>query len=201
MRYSDSHKEETRRKVLSAAAAAVRAKGPDGVGVAEIMAEAGLTHGGFYAHFKSKEALVAAAIEEAFGQSRRRFARMTEAMTSEQALAAFVDAYVSTDHRNNPQRGCPISTLTNDLPRQGPMVRAAFDAGVAGLIARLEGWLPEQDPVARRSLASSLMAEMAGAVALSRAVSDETMADQLLEASRARIKARVGLGHASGAVA
>ena len=201
MRYSDSHKEETRNKVLRAAAAAVRARGPDGVSVAEIMAEAGLTHGGFYAHFPNKEALVAAAIEEAFGQSRRRFARMTEAMTSDEALAAFVDAYVSTEHRNNPQRGCPISTLTNDLPRQGPMVRAAFDAGVEGMIARLEARLPEQDPVARRSLASSLMAEMAGAVALSRAVSDEALADQVLEASRARIKARVGLGSASGAVA
>jgi TetR/AcrR family transcriptional repressor of nem operon len=201
MRYSDSHKEETRQKVLRAAAAAVRAKGPDGVGVAEIMAEAGLTHGGFYAHFKSKEALVAAAVEEAFGQSRRRFARMTEAMSSDEALEAFVDAYVSTEHRNNPQRGCPISTLTNDLPRQGPAVRAAFDAGVEGLISRIEAWLPEQDPVARRSLASSLMAEMAGAVALSRAVSDATLADEVLKASRARIKARVGLGHTSGAAA
>ena len=199
MRYSDAHKEETRKKVLRAAAAAVRAKGPDGVGVAEIMAEAGLTHGGFYAHFRSKEVLVAAAIEEAFGQSRRRFARMTEAMTSEQALAAFVDAYVSTEHRNNPQNGCPISTLANDLPRQGPTVRAAFDAGVADLIARLEAWLPQRDPAARRSLASSLMAEMAGAVALSRAVSDEALAEQVLAASRARIKARVGPGHPSGA--
>src|SRR5258708_8846745 len=129
------------------------------------MGEAGLTHGGFYAHFKSKEALVAAAIEEAFGQSRRRFARMTEAMTSDEALAAFVDAYVSTEHRNNPQRGCPISTLTNDLPRQGPLVRAAFDPGVAGLVARPEAWLPEQDSVARRSLASSLLADMTGPVA------------------------------------
>jgi TetR/AcrR family transcriptional repressor of nem operon len=198
MRYSDTHKEETRKRVVRAAAAAVRAKGPDGVGVAEIMAEVGLTHGGFYAHFPNKEALVAAAIEEAFGQSRRRFARMTDAMTSEQALAAFVDAYVSTEHRNNPQRGCPISSLTNDLPRQGPMVRAAFDAGVADLIARLEGWLPEQDASARRSLASSLMAEMAGAVALSRAVSDDGLAEQLLDASRDRIKARVGLSPASG---
>jgi TetR/AcrR family transcriptional repressor of nem operon len=193
MRYSDSHKEETRAKVVRAAAAAVRAKGPDGVGVAEIMAEAGLTHGGFYAHFKSKEALVAAAIEEAFGQSRRRFSRLTESMDPRQAIEAFIDAYISTEHRNNPQRGCPDSTLTNDLPRQGPMVRAAFDAGVNGLISRLEGWLPESDPADRRSLASSLMAEMAGAVALSRAVSDEALAEQLLNASRTLIKARAGL--------
>src|SRR3954453_16145479 len=158
MRYSDTHKQETRRKVVRAAAAAVRARGPDGVGVAEIMAEAGLTHGGFYAHFPNKEALVAAAIEEAFGQSRRRFARITEGMPAEAALATFIDSYVSAEHRNNPQRGCPISTLSNDLPRQGPLVRAAFDAGVENLIARLEGWLPEQEPSARRTLASSLMA-------------------------------------------
>jgi len=190
MRYSDSHKQETRQKVVKAAAAAVRAKGPDGVGVAEIMAEAGLTHGGFYAHFPNKEALVAAAIEEAFGQSRRRFARMTEGMSSDEALTTFVDAYVSIDHRNNPQRGCPISTLSNDLPRQGPLVRAAFDAGVDNMIGRLEGWLPEPDPAARRGLASSMMAEMAGAVALARAVADKAMAEELLEASRARIKAR-----------
>jgi TetR/AcrR family transcriptional repressor of nem operon len=193
MRYSDTHKQETRQKVVKAAAAAVRAKGPDGVGVAEIMAEAGLTHGGFYAHFPNKEALVAAAIEEAFGQSRRRFARMTEGMTPADALTAFIDAYVSADHRNNPQRGCPISTLANDLPRQGPLVRGAFDTGVANLIARIEAWLPDGDPAGRRSLASSLMAEMAGAVALARAVSDEAMAAKLLDASRGRIKARAGL--------
>jgi TetR/AcrR family transcriptional repressor of nem operon len=197
MRYSDTHKEETRKKVVRAAAAAMRAKGPDGVGVAEVMAEAGLTHGGFYAHFPNKEALVAAAVEEAFGQSRRRFARMTEGMDREAALGAFIDAYVSLDHRNNPQRGCPISTLANDLPRQGPAVRNAFDAGVEGLIGRLESWLPEGDGAAQRSLASSMMAEMAGAVALSRAVSDEALAEQLLDASRARVKARAGLAEAA----
>lgn len=190
MRYSDTHKAETRKKVVQAAAAAVRAKGPDGVGVAEVMAEAGLTHGGFYAHFPNKEALVAAAIEEAFDQVRRRFTRLTEGMNKDEALIAFVDAYVSKDHRNNPQRGCPISTLSNDLPRQGPMVRAAFDTGVGNLIARLEGWLPEQDSAGRRSLASSMMAEMAGVVALARAVSDDNLAEQLLEASRTRIKGR-----------
>jgi TetR/AcrR family transcriptional repressor of nem operon len=197
MRYSDTHKQETRRQVVRAAAAAVRAKGPDGVGVAEIMAEVGLTHGGFYAHFPNKQALVAAAVEEAFGQSRRRFARITDGMTPDAALTTFVDAYVSADHRNNPQRGCPISALAGDLPRQGPLVREAFDIGVANLIARLEAWLPEADPAARRSLASSLMSEMAGAVALARAVSDEALAEQLLDASRARIKARAGLTEAS----
>lgn len=193
MRYSESHKDETRRRVLKAAAAAVRARGPDGVGVAEIMAEAGLTHGGFYAHFPNKAALVAAAVTEAFEQSRRRFGRLTEGMSAEQALGAFVDAYVSAEHRNNPQRGCPIAMLSSDLPRQAPSVRTAFDAGVTGLIARLTGWLPEDDPRERVALATSLLAEMAGVVAFSRAISDDALAERLLDDSRARIKARMGL--------
>jgi TetR/AcrR family transcriptional repressor of nem operon len=193
MRYSESHKEETRKRVLKAAASAVRAKGPDGVGVAEIMAEVGLTHGGFYAHFPNKEALVAAAIGEAFDQSRRRFGRLTEGMSAEQALSAFVDAYVSVEHRNNPQRGCPIATLSSDLPRQGPAVRTAFDAGVTGLIARLAGWLPQMEARERAGLATSLLAEMAGAVSLSRAISDDALAERLLEDSRDRIKARMSL--------
>jgi TetR/AcrR family transcriptional repressor of nem operon len=189
MRYSETHKQETRRKVVRAAAAAVRAKGPDAMGVAEIMAEAGLTHGGFYAHFPSKEALVAAAVEEAFAQSRRHFARVSEGMSPREALGAFIDAYVSLDHRDHPQRGCPVSALANDLPRQGPLVRKAFDSGVQAMVDRLQAWLPGED----RSLASSIVAEMAGAVALARAVSDESLAGELLAASRSRIRARSGL--------
>src|SRR5262245_40577680 len=103
MRYSDTHKEETRKKVVKAAARAVRARGPEGVGVAEIMAEAGLTHGGFYAHFPSKESLVVAAIEEAFGASARRFARMTGGLSHPDALDAFVESYVSPAHRAQPE--------------------------------------------------------------------------------------------------
>jgi TetR/AcrR family transcriptional repressor of nem operon len=193
MRYADNHKEETRKRVVQAAAGAVRAKGPDGVGVAEIMADAGLTHGGFYAHFANKEALVAAAIEEAFGQSRRRFGRMTEGMAAAQALETFVDSYVSMEHRANPQRGCPAATLANDMPRQGPAVREAFDGGVRGMIGWIAGWLPGDETIEREGLAGSLVAEMAGAVALSRAVSDEALAERLLNDSRTRIRVRAGL--------
>jgi TetR/AcrR family transcriptional repressor of nem operon len=192
MRYSGTHKEETRKKVVRAAAAAVRRKGPDGVGVAEVMAEAGLTHGGFYAHFPSKEALVVAAIEEAFDESRRKFARVTDGLESQAALAAFVDRYVSTIHRNSADGGCPIATLSSDLPRQAQPIRQAFDAGVRGLISRIAAWLPETAPD-RESLATSLVSEMAGAVSLSRAISDEGLAEALLADARRRIKARMGL--------
>ncbi|WP_293897827.1 TetR/AcrR family transcriptional regulator [Phenylobacterium sp.] len=189
MRYSDTHKEETRRKVVRAAATAVRAKGPDGVGVAEIMAQAGLTHGGFYAHFPNKEALVVAALEEAFGQSARRFARMTDGLSHVDALTAFVDSYVSSEHRAHPERGCPIATLSSDLPRQGRAVRDAYEGGVRRLIARLASWLPED----RAALAPSLLAEMAGAVSLSRAISDDDAAAQLLADARLSLKTRMGI--------
>ena len=192
MRYPDSHKEETRARLVKAAAAAVRAKGPDGVGVAEIMKDVGLTHGGFYAHFPSKEALVAAAIGEAFDQGRRRFGRLTADLTGLEAFGAFVDSYVSMDHRAFPERGCPVATIASDLPRQGAAVRAVFDAGVTGLIDRVANWLPG-DADERQGLAGSLVAEMAGAVALSRAVSDDAMAARFLEQSRRRIRARAGL--------
>jgi TetR/AcrR family transcriptional repressor of nem operon len=192
LRYPDSHKEETRAKVVKAAAAAVRARGPDGVSVAEIMKEAGLTHGGFYAHFPSKEALVAAAVGEAFDQGRRRFGRLTADLTGPDALGAFVDSYVSMEHRAAPERGCPVATIASDLPRQGPAVRAAFDAGVTSLIGRVANWLPA-DVADREGLAGSLVAEMAGVVSLSRAVSDDAMAARFLEQSRRRIRVRAGL--------
>jgi len=189
MRYSDTHKEETRKKVLKAAAKAVRAKGPDGVGVAEIMAEAGLTHGGFYAHFPNKEALVAAAIDEAFGQSGRRFSKLTEGMTGAEALTIFVDLYVTREHRDHPERGCPIATLSSELPRQGLPVREAYERGVQALIGRLTGWLADE----RKALAPSLLAEMAGAVSLSRAMSDDVAAEQLLADARRSLKLRMGI--------
>jgi TetR/AcrR family transcriptional repressor of nem operon len=193
MRYSESHKRETRKKVLKAAAGMVRAKGPDGVGVAELMAEVGLTHGGFYAHFPNKEALVAEAVTEAFAQSRRRFDRLTETMDGPTALDAFIDSYVSAEHRANPQRGCPVAALASDLPRQAPAVRAAFDAGVNGMIERIAAWLPSGTAAERRGQAASMVAEMAGAVSLARAVSDDTLAGDLLAECRARLKARAGL--------
>lgn len=189
MRYSDTHKEETRKKVLKAAARAVRAKGPDGVGVAEIMAEAGLTHGGFYAHFPSKEALVAAALDEAFGQSRRRFEKLTEGKAPSEALSMFVDTYVTREHRDHPERGCPIATLSTDLPRQGAPVREAYERGVQGLIGRIAHWLPE----ARKAHAASLVAEMAGSVVLSRAISDPDAAERLLADARRNLKLRMGI--------
>jgi TetR/AcrR family transcriptional repressor of nem operon len=193
VRYGEGHKDETRSRVLRAASAAVRARGPDGVSVAEVMAQAGLTHGGFYTHFDSKDALVVAAIEDAFAQGRRRFGRQAQGLAPAAALAAFVEAYLSREHRDHPARGCPVSALAGDMARQPAAARAAFDAGVDGMLNGLSRWLPDAEPAARRALAASLLAEMAGAVALSRAVSDDRLADEILSACRTRVRVRAGL--------
>src|ERR1700754_2740159 len=107
MRYGEDHKEQTRARVLQEAAREIRAKGPDGIGVAAIMARAGLTHGGFYAHFKSKDALVAAALDTMFEDMRARFERRASDADPRTALRAYVDFYLSAMHRDARDRGCP----------------------------------------------------------------------------------------------
>src|SRR5262245_45438020 len=100
MRYPPDHKRETRERVLAEAAKQIRAHGPLGVGVADIMKRAGLTHGGFYAHFKSKDALVAAAIAKMFDGARARWQRATATRDASGGLAAYIDSYLSADHRD-----------------------------------------------------------------------------------------------------
>jgi len=193
MRYSDTHKEETRKKVLVAAARQLRARGPAGISVAEVMAEAGLTHGGFYAHFSSKDAQVGAAITHAFEDRRARLRKAAESQTDAEYLTSFVDMYVSAAHRDRPERGCPITTLSNDLPRQGEPARAAFEDGVLHLIKAIASRLTVGAPEDRDALAGSLVAEMAGAVTLARAVSDPDFSNDLLDQTRRAVKARMGL--------
>lgn len=193
MRYDANHKAETRKKVVKAAAAALRAKGPDGIGVADIMAEVGLTHGGFYAHFPSKAALLAAALEEAFDQSRRRYARMGEGAGKAEQLAQFIDTYVTAAHRDRPEGGCPVAALATDIRRQPPEIRATFDDGLRRITERLAGLLEVGPPEEREGLAASLFAEMVGAVALSRTLSDRDYSDRLLAEARQQIMRRAGL--------
>src|SRR5215468_10383146 len=111
MRYDENHKERTRARVLAQAAAAIRSKGIKRVGVAEIMAGAGLTHGGFYAHFASKDDLVAAAIPQMFDEAMAAFEHQTAGKAPSAALAAYVDSYLSPRHRDAQATGCPLAAL------------------------------------------------------------------------------------------
>src|SRR5262249_2927526 len=117
MRYQSEHKEQTRQRVLAEAAAAIRESGPDGIGVAAIMAKAGITHGAFYAHFQSKDDLVAQAISRMFEESSEKFLRRTENLPAAAALANYLDMYLSTRHRDAPQSGCPLPSLSGEVAR------------------------------------------------------------------------------------
>ncbi len=185
-------KQETHARVLRAAARALRRQGPTRVGVLEIMREAGLTHGGFYAHFASKDDLIAEAIGWMFAETRARIAARAVADPETESLPSLIDRYVSPAHRDDPGHGCPLTTLTGDMPHASAPARAAFDAGVAAMAERVARRAPGSSAAAKQQQALSLIAEMVGAVALSRAVSDPALSDAILQAARGSLKARHG---------
>ena len=187
MRYDNNHKERTRARVLAEAAAAIRSKGVERVGVAEVMAGAGLTHGGFYAHFQSKDDLVAQAITHMFDASCAAFLRHTEGRNPADALANYIDAYLAPRVR----RSC--AALSGDLPNMPELARARFADGTERLVAGFAKLMKKLGAKNAEALAWSAMAAMAGALALSRTVSDAARSTQILRNSRAMVRLRVGL--------
>ncbi len=198
MRYDTDHKQKTREKVLKAAAKAIRAQGPHRVGVAGVMRNAGLTHGGFYAHFESKDDLVAAAIGQMFEQSRARFLNEVRDYPPGRALNAYVDFYLSTGHRDARGSGCPIPALAGDLPRLDHAARAGFAEGVAALTSAVAGRIELLGHAEPQALARSVVAEMVGALSLARAEPDEKKSNQMLAGSRELVKKRLGIHSDTG---
>jgi TetR/AcrR family transcriptional repressor of nem operon len=203
MRYEIDHKQKTRERVLTEAAKAIRAEGPHRVAVSGVMAKAGLTHGGFYAHFASKDDLVAAAIDTMFGEAKARFARDTAKSGGAEAagdsgrpqdrLTRYIDFYLSAAHRDARTTGCPLPALAADLPRLAQASRERYGEGVAALTQLLAEALAALDRPDAPALATSALAEMVGALSLARAVADPAQSDAILNASRTALKRRLGL--------
>ena len=193
MRYDAEHKERTRAKVLKEAARAIRSDGPHQVGVAEVMAKAGLTHGGFYAHFDSKRDLVAAAIARMFEDAVAAFDRFTAGKPPGAALNAYIDFYLSPKHRDARATGCPLPALAADLPRLDDRAQAAFTLGAERLTAGLSRLTAGLEHRHAEELASSALAEMVGALSLARAMRNRRGSDAVLKHSRAALKRRLGL--------
>lgn len=192
MRYSETHKQETRERVLAVAARTLRSRGPERLGVAEVMAEAGLTHGGFYAHFKSKDDLLAAAVEEAFKDGRALWRTATEDYPGVEGLARYIDFYVSGQHRDRLDTGCPVAALSADFARTPSAAGDAFRANVARLLGAIAERLPGEDKAARAAEAGAIFAGMMGAVLVARAIPDREASNRLLAAARDNLKARIG---------
>ena len=191
MRYDADQKERTHRQILAEAANAIRTKGPDRVGVAEVMSKLGLTHGGFYAHFASKEDLVSQAITSMFEQGYANFLRKTEGLEPREALEAYVNWYLSQAHRDAPNRGCPLASVSGDLPRLPDAARIRYTEGVERLTAGIAKLIKKLGIKNAEALALSALSEMAGALALARAVSDSERSDWMLQASCEMVKSRL----------
>jgi len=146
----------------------IRRDGPHKVSVAGVMAKAGLTHGGFYAHFKNRDELVAEGVAQVFRESGSRFAQSVEGRTPREALLDYVDFYLSAAHRDARSSGCPLPFLSADAPRLPTAARARFSEGVRGLEDRIAGQLAAMGRRDVHAEAGSLVAELVGALALSK---------------------------------
>jgi AcrR family transcriptional regulator len=177
MRYPKEHKDQTRRRVVEVASARFRREGLDGVGVASLMSEAGLTHGGFYSHFPSKEAL----IEEVFASGmEENFQRLAEA--SEQGgIEGFVGRYLRPGNREHPERSCPAGALGSEIHRHSRKAREAFARKLERTVAKLRELLP----ASRKDRAEAIFAVLVGTIQLARAVPDLAQSDQILESGKA----------------
>jgi TetR/AcrR family transcriptional repressor of nem operon len=193
MRYDAEHKQRTRERVLKEAAKAIRREGPHKVSVGAVMAKAGLTHGGFYAHFGSRDELIAEGIAQMFRESAARFAQSAEGRPPAEALKDYVGFYLSASHRDSRSTGCPLPFLSADAPRLPAKARARFAEGVQAMEGRLAGLLSGLGRADPQAEAGSLVAELVGALALARAEPDAERASEMLRRSRERVLARFGL--------
>jgi TetR/AcrR family transcriptional repressor of nem operon len=189
MRYPPNHKLTTRRRIVAAASAAFRERGVDGMGVDEIMHRAGLTHGGFYAHFQDKTELVAEACAEAFDAAVVNLRRIARLATPEARARLLIDSYLSTHHRDNRGSGCLIVAVGADMARLAGAAREGFARGFAVHLERLENALRlAPDAAENHDRVTHLMSALVGALLFARATSDVARSDALLASARRMLR-------------
>ena len=182
-RAATKSKEVTHERIVETAARAIRRSGYNGTSVADIMKEAGLTHGGFYAHFASREAMLAEAADRAGAESVALSARIAATAKPEQALQALIHAYLSKEHVKSVEMGCPIAALGSEMPRQAPEVRRAATRRIKEMIDVVARQLPDWGQPAAHERALVTVATSVGALLLARAVDDPKLSDALLDAT------------------
>ncbi len=183
MRVSREKAAEHRERIIDAAGALFREKGFGGIGVADIMKAADLTHGGFYGHFESKDDLVAQACRRVMALAIVNWEK-TAASDPDDSFGALLTRYLSPRHRDEPGRGCVFAALGADAARSGPLVHDAFADGLEPLIALLAESAPGASKAARRRKAVAAMAGLVGALLLARAIGKRELSDEILEATR-----------------
>jgi TetR/AcrR family transcriptional repressor of nem operon len=187
-------KAQTRERIVRAAARALRRYGYEGVGVAEVMKEAGLTHGGFYAHFDSRDALLAAAADQAGAESIENLTRAIAAAKPGGELMALVDSYLSERHVAAPEQGlgCAIAAAGSEVPRQPPEVRRTTTRRIKDIIGLVERQFPEWGKSIAHEKAVGIVASLVGALMLARAVDDAQLGKAIRKSARELIRATAG---------
>lgn len=176
-------KDATHERIVSVAARAIRRSGYDGTGVADIMKEAGLTHGAFYAHFASREAMLAEAASRACAESAAAAADVVAQEPAGTALAAMLGAYLSNAHVENVELGCPLAALGSETSRQAPEVRRVATRHIKEMIDLVARQLPDWGQPSAHERALVTLSTMVGALLLARAVDDPGLSDSLRDAA------------------
>jgi TetR/AcrR family transcriptional repressor of nem operon len=190
MRYSKDHKLETHARIVKKASVRLREKGAHGIGVADLMKDAGLTHGGFYAHFASREALVIEAFAYAMDRSTDRWRTLAEQSPPEQRLAAIVESYLTPAHRDDLGHGCTVPALSAEIARESPRTRKAFAAKLEQMIDMLAEQTPDLPRKTARKRAMASLATMMGTLVLARVAGSGEFSDDILGAGREAVLER-----------
>jgi TetR/AcrR family transcriptional regulator, transcriptional repressor for nem operon len=186
MGHSQDQKIKTHQRIVRTASKRLRQQGLQGVGIADLMKEVGLTVGGFYKHFDSRDDLVLEAFRAATGPWERQFSG-AEAGGLPVTYESLIDSYLSGTHRDHPGNGCPIGALACDIARGSKQIRSLLTERVKGSLELIANLLPQGDS-ATRSKAILTVSALIGAVELARAVSDQTLSDEILQSTREVLK-------------
>jgi TetR/AcrR family transcriptional repressor of nem operon len=185
MRRSKQETQRTHARIVEAAARQFRAAGIKGTGIDDLMRQAGLTHGGFYSHFRQKEALIAEACVAGFAQTQQKLANAVRTAPPGRQVEAILDGYLSTDQRDHPEAGCVMPTLAAEIARSSPQVRAAFTQIIQEFLDYLASFLPATADSHPTDDALVLLAGMVGTMLLARAIDDAELSERLLRVNRA----------------
>ncbi|MBN3785611.1 TetR/AcrR family transcriptional regulator [Burkholderia sp. Ac-20353] len=178
-------KEATHERIVETAARAIRRRGYDGTSVAELMKQVGLTHGGFYAHFASREAMLVEAADRAGAEAVAAFSRIASTAPEAQSLQALLRAYLSMEHVKNPEIGCPVAALGSEMPRQAAAVRQAVTRRIKEMIDMVSRHSDDWGKPGAHERALVTTATMVGTVVLARAVDEQSLSNSVLKAALA----------------
>ena len=184
MRYSAQHKAKTHEKVLKKAAEQIRRRGVQGTGIASLMGKVGLTHGGFYAHFPNKSALIAEATGPMLDEGVAAVIAAAEAAPDGQKVRAIINTYLSPQHRDS-REVCPVSGLAGEMGRQAGTIRNAYIRAIEDRLKLIARFLPGANESERRDRARLMMSGMAGTMMIAKAMTNREASDHFLEQARA----------------